>query len=68
MILPSVEEHLGVEFMLSSLDEELETVQGESKPEEQPRDTVSSTRRQPVEMSSTRATRYAEVQGVVFGS
>ena len=65
-MIPSVEEQLGVEFMLSSLDEEFGTAQGESEPEEQPSEVVSGTRRQPVEISSTRATRYAGVQGVVL--
>ena len=66
VLIPSIEEEFGVEFMLSSLDEELETAQGENEPEEQPSEAVSGTRRQPVDMSSDRATRYAEVQGAVL--
>ena len=52
--------------MLSSLDEELKTTQGEIEPEEQPSETVGGTRRQPVENSSARATKYAEVQSAVL--
>ena len=46
VLIPSIEEELGVEFMLSSLDEELETVQGNNEPEEQPSVTGSDTRMQ----------------------
>ena len=46
LLIPCVEEKAGVEFMLSSFEEELEAEQGESEPEEQPSEAVSSTRRQ----------------------
>jgi len=52
--------------MLSSLDEELETAQGNIEPEEQPSEAFSGTRREPVENGFTRATRYAEVQSTVL--
>ena len=45
LLIPSVEEQLGVEFTLSSLEEELETAQGEMEPEKQPNVAVSGTRR-----------------------
>ena len=61
LLIPSVEEELGVKFMLSSLVEELETVQGESEHEEQPSVAVSGTRRQLVEYSSNRTARYAGI-------
>ena len=66
VLIPSIEEELGVEFMLSSLDEELETVQGNNEPEEQPSVAGSGTKMQPGDRSSAGATRYAAVQGAVL--
>jgi len=45
LLIPSVEEQLGVKFILSSIVEEFETVHSESEPEEQPSMAVSGTRR-----------------------
>ena len=45
LLIPCMEEDVGVEFMLSSIEEEVEDAQGESEPEEQPSEVVSSTRR-----------------------
>ena len=67
LLIPSVlEEQLGVEFMLSSLDEELETAQGNIEPEEQPSVAGSGTRMQPGDRSSAGATRYTAVQSAVL--
>ena len=51
--------------MLSSLDEELETAQGNNEPEEQPSVAGSGTRMHLGDRSSAGATRYAAVQGAV---
>jgi len=66
VLIPSIEEELGVEFMLSSLDEELETVQGNNEPKEQPSVVGSGPIMQPGDRSSAGATRYAAVQGAVL--
>ena len=72
MLVASIEEYNnGVEFLLSSIEQELEDTQGENVPEgidiEVNNDEgIRGAGMQAVERSSIQATRYVEVQAVVL--